>query len=1286
MEPPAAAEEGGRLAMNVRRTLRVLSAAAILCGCLFSQTTTGSLTGIVTDPGSAAVPGANVELRNTATDAVATTTTGAEGIFVFNSLVPATYNLTVKAASGFKTYTQSAISITAAERRDLGKIALKLGAVTDQINVMAITTPVQTASSENSKLIDATQMDNITLKGRDLFGLLVTLPGIVTNTTADMSNETSIGTVRINGGAGSSTNFTVDGITDLDTGSNSTTHFEPNMDSIAEMRVLTSNYQAEYGRNSAGSISVVTKGGSRDFHGSAWTNKRHEMFNAMRFFDNYSDLNDIGNGAQKRQYRFFVWGFSVGGPVYIPHLFNTEKKKLFFFFSQEYTKQKPGIQSGYVNMPTAAQRAGHFAGYTDSSGNPFTLTDPTTGNPVANNDISGLILNPSAAKSGLAMLNFFPQPNICGQPGVAASGCVNDPNFKTAPWLENYFWSYNETHPRRNDTLRIDYNVTSRLNTWVRYINDYDLDTTGGGPQSKNASGQFADLAIDHPNPGHGYGVGITYTISPTMVNEFTFGKSYNTWDYYAHDQSQLDRSNMGNPPSFNNFATDQRFLADQNQPRATLSPGSQFFQTGVPAVAFGGQWGNEAGYDSPCGGVCPYTNWNDIYSFNDALSKVWGKHNLKAGVYVERTGKVELDQLDAEYLGSYSFGSSTAMPNNTQDGYANAYLGNFNSYLEAGRVVGNYWFWDDEFFIQDNWRLSRRVTLDLGVRFYHQVPTENYNNNTTDWLASAYSPGQAERLYYPNCLVSTASKACPTASQRAYDPVTKTNTYFALQGTLVPATAGGYSGTPTPYPGMVRAGQDANLPTTLWIVPKLSPAFRIGAAWDVFGNGRTAVRAGFGQFLNQVSSQVAQNSSGNPPDIITKSIYYSTVDQIPSFVNSAGIAPIAPPGTVGKQAIQGSYNGSFMLQQQVGFDTVLEAGWVFNLGKHLPITRQLNNVPMYSEYNPANYNPNVAYLAPGVSGKNLNDNYFRPMAGLGALTYVNYSGNSAFNSLQVTVRRNMTKHLSYGLAYTWSKTMSDTRNSPYFTDKFRDYGPSFQPTPHVIAVNYVYEAPNPGQKLKIKPLGWVTDHWVVSGITQWRSDVMTGVPGISFSGTNSTTNAAANFTGGYEGARMFVTGNPQLPAGQVSFAGVTPLVQAAGANPNGSPGNQILNEGAFVIPFPCSWTASTTPQLGVGQSMECFGNAGPGSIINLPRTRRNNWDMTFSKAFPLKNEKRSLVFRAEMYNIFNHTQFTSAGITPQYNWPNWKNGILIQTSSSVGRYSAAALPRQMSMSLRFQF
>ena len=553
----------------------------------------------------------------------------------------------------------------------------------------------------------------------------------------------------------------------------------------------------------------------------------------------------------------------------------------------------------------------------------------------------------------------------------------------------------------------MDYNVTSKLNSWValhqRLRSGYHAATF----DLKNAQGQFAPFAIDHPNPGHGYAVGITYTISPTMVNEFTFGKSYNTWDYYAHDQSQIDRSTMGNPPSFDNFATDPKFLADQNKARPGLSPGSQNLQIGIPNITFGGgQEPNEASFADPCSGQCPYTNWNDIYSFNDTVSKVWGKHNLKAGLYYERTGKVEQNQATGagSYLGAYNFASSTAMPNNTQDGYANAFLGNFNSYTEGGRIVGNYWYTDIEAFVQDNWRVSRRVTLDFGIRFYHQLPTENLDYNTTDWVRSSYNPAQAMRLYYPGCTVSTATKACPTANQIAVDPKTGYTTFFALAGTFVPASVGGYSTTPDSLPRHGKGhANNPNLPLTLWNVQSVLPAVRIGIAWDVFGNGKTAIRTGFGQFYNLGSTQIAQNSSGNPPDTYNRAVYFSTVDKIPELCQHRGHHSDRPRWD------RRQSEGPGQLQRQLHDPA---EGWLRDgAGGGLrvqyeqtpPVTRQLNAVPMYSQYNPANSNPNVAYLPPNTSGKNLDDNYFRPLPGLGALRTVDFAGNASYNSLQVT-------------------------------------------------------------------------------------------------------------------------------------------------------------------------------------------------------------------------------------------------------------------------------------------
>ena len=563
--------------------------------------------------------------------------------------------------------------------------------------------------------------------------------------------------------------------------------------------------------------------------------------------------------------------------------------------------------------------------------------------------------------------------------------------------------------------------------------------------------------------------------------------------------------------------------------------------------------------------------------------------------------------------------------------------------------------------------------------------------------MESAYHPAQAERLYWPECKVNAAKSPCPPADNIAVNPTTGYQTFAALQGTFVPPTVpNGYTTTPTPFPGMQLAAEGSALGPDAWTYKHaVVPAIRLGAAWDVFGDGKTAVSAGFGEFVNLTDSHFAQLLSGNPPDTVSRSVYYSAIDQVPNFVNSAAITPISPYTLGGAQPMSGNYNGSLMVQQDVGFSTVLEAAYVFNLSKHTWAQYQLNAVAPYAEYNVAFNNPNAAYLPANTSGKELNDNYFRPLAGLGNPLYESMSANASYNSLQVMVRRNMTRHLSYGAAYTWSKTMSagggyPTPVSPYFSDKARNYGPQYYPAPQALAINYVYEAPNLGEKLNFKLLGAVTDHWMISGITQFRSDIRNAIPGISFTNTTAA-DPQMNWTGGAETARMLVTGNPSLAPGTASFAGsASPIQLAPGANANGTPGNQLINESAFTIPWPCSATAGATPQQGIGEAMECYGNAGAGSLIPIPGTATNNWDVTFSKAFPLRSERREILFRAEMYNAFNHPQFSNFNITPSYNWQLWQQGVLEQTNANLGRYAAAttgqAPPREMSMSLRFQF
>jgi hypothetical protein len=383
-----------------------------------------------------------------------------------------------------------------------------------------------------------------------------------------------------------------------------------------------------------------------------------------------------------------------------------------------------------------------------------------------------------------------------------------------------------------------------------------------------------------------------------------------------------------------------------------------------------------------------------------------------------------------------------------------------------------------------------------------------------------------------------------------------------------------------------------------------------------------------------------------------------------------------------------------------MGFSTVLQASYVFNWRRHVYLRHDLNPVAqMYDQYQPAMLNPMMAYLdqyMPGnASGRAYSDNYFRPFPGYGNMYYTDFSGSTDYNALQVVLRRNFTKNLSFGLAYNFSKLMALTSTatngyarSDIFNDRFRQWGPSYLPTPQTIAFNYVYETPKVAERLGFKPLKWVTDDWRISGLTQWRSDIVTGYPGFSFANTNSTNLVAPNFTGtSVEGAKVIVLGSPELVGSQVSFVGGPTTAAALQGMFNGTPGNAIFNMSSVMDPFPCSLTPNSNNRIGVGENFECFGNAGPGSLFPIPHTRIDNWDMTFSKRFPIKSERRVLEFRAEMYNIFNHTQFTGASLSQSYDWNTWKTtGVLVPETGSVGRYTGAAQPRLMSFTLRFTF
>jgi Carboxypeptidase regulatory-like domain/TonB-dependent Receptor Plug Domain len=1143
------------LEANVKAKALLLAGVLVLASPVsFGQNVSSSLRAVLVDPSGALIPSASCVLTNQGTAASVTTQSDSSGTCGFLSILPGTYTLRIESA-GFRTLEMKEIPVTANEVRTLGNLTMTLGAVQDSVSVNDESAPIQLASAEKSGLVTGQQLERLALKGRDFFSLLPLIPGIVDtgSLSRDATAPESLGGTTINGSRDSSKNFTVDGILNMDTGSNQTVQYEPPMDTIAEVKVLTSNYQAEYGRNSGGVITVITKSGTQSFHGAGYDYYRNETLNANSWGNNRS-------GTLKAPYRYRISGYNIGGPAYIPGKFNQNKDKLFFFWSQEFTGIKRNYATQLANTPTDLERNGDFSLSKDATGALIPIKDPTT-----NVQFPGNVIPPTRINSlGQSVLNYFPKPNYTSP----------DPRF----FYQNHRDTYSGQYDRRNDLARIDGSITPTLTFYYRFVQDHDEQSVPWGSWIVGSQNWLISPA-QFGQPGHGHAAHLTKIISPTFINDFSFGKSYNRVYADLTDPGAVARSKMGNFPSWYGNAA---YI-----PNVTF--GATYPPTPINASLYAG---------------LPYLNYTDIYVFNDNVSKNWGAHSFKTGMYVERNGK--LAPVVLAYRGSLSFARNTLNPFDSNNGFSNALLGNFYSYAEGSkRLNGDWWFWNVEWYAQDNWRVSKRLTLDYGVRFYHLPAVTDNNGVMATFYPSQYSLANAPAIFRPAINPATGARMAQNPRTGEFAPAT-------LIGAFVPNTGSTAN-------GMVVAGQGA--PDGLARTTPLDFTPRVGLAWDVFGTGKLAVHAGFGTFKDRTNILPAVNASGKPPIAYTPTAYFGNVS---TLAQSTGyLSPSALTILTGRAKTPTTMNFSFGVQTMIR-DTSVDVSYVGGLSRHLWINRNLNVIPMGARFVPGNIDT--------TTGSPLPDNYLRPYLGWGDITSQEYAGTSNYNSLQMKLERRTRRGLQYGLAYTLSKALGVESTeydavSGYFPARNWSYGPISMNRSQALVLNYSYDVPGLGKRLNVKPLGWVTDNWTLSGISTFVS----GAPYMPGMGTTD----GQDITGSSEGARITVIGQPS--------AGV-----------NG------LNPSAF----------ARTPK-------GSFGNAMPGM---LQGPGQNNWDVAIGKRFPFRSEGRYLQFRTEMFNAFNHTQYN--GIDASFLF----NPAGQQMNPTLGQYTSARSPRIIELSLRVMF
>jgi hypothetical protein len=1043
--------------------MTVHRAGAVTCGfflagffVLIAQTITGTLVGSLSDPSGLAIAGGRITLVQVETGAVRDTVASERGDFVLSSLPPGEYTLVAK-AEGFKLAEWKRIMLTASETRSLGAITMEIGSLTESVTVTTEGAAVQTASSERAEVITSSQISGLQVKGRNVYTLLELMPGVAVAPEPETPGR-GVST-NVNGSRANTVNLTLDGL-GINQAAAANGLLTVSQEAVSELKLLTVGYPAEYGRFVGANLQIVTKSGTRDFHGWGSYFKRHEEFNANNFFNNRL-------GLDKPQYRYNVWNYGIGGPIFIPGKWNTKRDKLFFLWSQEFWPVKTAGGIRQVTVPTELERAGNFSQSVDLNGRLIPVKDPTNGLQFPGNVIPASRLD----SSGRGLLNSFPTPNFL--------------NRTLSAGRYNFVDQASQSSPVHLETLKLDYNhspkhrFSSALHMALERNEGYQTPVSGGSTNWNMLYNTFSNMPVQ---------LVIRYTgvYSPTVVNELTIG-GYRDPQVESFPEDAVK----------NNLRQTWGFTVGQ------IAPSNNAYGI-LPNVSFGGvtQAANRA-FD----GRFPFLQLNLGYAFSDSLTKTWGPHTLKAGILVDRFITSGGGDANNNFPGNFDFATDANNPLDTGYAYANAVLGVFRNYTEAtGRPGDRVWFSGTDWFVQDSWKVNRRLTLDYGLRFcwigYPVYP----RRRVAGFRIDQYDRQKAVRLIRPGL---------SGGKQVGLDPVTGQTYPAALVGAIVPNSG-------NPSNGMVSPLLDPSYPVSLLKNPGPRPAPRFGFAYDPWGKGKSSLRGGFGVFYNR--SQQAAGPSVQTPIISNPILYYATFRDV---LSSAGIVfPQAVSGSDPNIRTPRIMNFHVSFERNVGFGTIVDVAYVGSLGRHLLWSRLLDPIPLGANFNPANANPTNTRVA-------LSPVFLRGYQGYSGVTYSEWAGTSNYHSLQVTANRRFARGVEFGAAWTWSKAMNfNDADGNAVTSlvpvRIWNYGLAGYDRTHVLRANWLWSVPS--VPWRARTLDRVLNHWQVSGIASFVS----GAPAaVGYSFVTST-----DITGTSDlGARIVAADSPVLGRGERTFS-----------------------------------------------------------------------------------------------------------------------------------------------------